>query len=305
MRRGIIGRRPIGAALTHSSAAAFGLALAWALILPNAALGGAYTVQQGDSIEVSVSGLPELRHRTNVQPDGAISVPLLGALKVEGMTPAELRLEVQNQLAGKVYRHYNNEGREVLTVVEPEEVSAEIVDFRPIYITGDVARPGQQSFRPQMTVRQALALAGGPDDLRSRASKHARDPAAVRGEYDIARLDMGRAIARIARLEAQLGGKSEMAPADLSTLGLPKEQVARMLQEEGDILTTTLADFHRERDFLKASVAQASDRIAVVERQQAQEEEGSRADSVELQRIVDLLSRGQEINPRVVDARRA
>ena len=52
-------------------------------------------------------------------------------------------------------------------------------------------------------------------------------------------------------------------------------------------------------------MTQAADRIAVVEKQRQQEEEGSRADTVELQRMVDLLSRGQEISPRVTEARRA
>jgi polysaccharide export outer membrane protein len=127
----------------------------------------------------------------------------------------------------------------------------------------------------------------------------------VKSEYDIARLDMARAMARIARLEAQLAGKSDMPPVDLTALGLPKARIAQMLREEADILATTLTDYQRERDFLKTSVAQASDRITVVEKQQTQEEEGSRADSVELQRMIELLSKGQEINPRVVDARRA
>ena len=66
-----------------------------------------------------------------------------------------------------------------------------------------------------------------------------------------------------------------------------------------------MADYQRERDFLKSSVDQADERIAVVEKQQAEEEQGSRADTLELKRLVELLSKGQETNPRVTDARRA
>ena len=66
-----------------------------------------------------------------------------------------------------------------------------------------------------------------------------------------------------------------------------------------------MADYQRERDFLKSTVDQADEKIAVVEKQQAEEEQGSRADTLELKRLVELLSKGQETNPRVTDARRA
>jgi polysaccharide export outer membrane protein len=39
-----------------------------------------------------------------------------------------------------------NDGRESLTVIQPEEVSAAIVAYRPVYVTGDVAKPGEQTF---------------------------------------------------------------------------------------------------------------------------------------------------------------
>ncbi len=66
-----------------------------------------------------------------------------------------------------------------------------------------------------------------------------------------------------------------------------------------------MADYQREHDFLKSTVDQADERIAVVDKQQAEEEQGSRADTLELKRLVELLSKGQETNPRVTDARRA
>jgi protein involved in polysaccharide export with SLBB domain len=108
---------------------------------------GAYKVQQGDTIEVAVAGIPELRQRTTVQADGAIAFPLVGAVAaVECLTPAELRSTVQTQRARKIYRLRANDGREILTVIQPEEVSAAIVAYRPIYVTGDVAKPGEQKF---------------------------------------------------------------------------------------------------------------------------------------------------------------
>jgi polysaccharide biosynthesis/export protein len=167
-----------------------------------------------------------------------------------------------------------------------------------------VAHPGEQVFRPEMTVRQAVALAGGPGWPRT-SEGYRRDYSAVRSEIDIARLEQAKTVARIARLGAQLSGRAEMPALDLAEFKLPREQADLLLKQEAQVLTTTMADYQREGAFLKASVAQTADRITVVEKQKTQEEDGSRADSVELQRMIDLLSRGQEINPRVTEARRA
>ena len=40
-------------------------------------------------------------------------------------------------------------------------MSAEIITYRPFYILGEVARPGQYDFAVGLTVEQAVAAAGG------------------------------------------------------------------------------------------------------------------------------------------------
>lgn len=266
---------------------------------------GTYTVQQGDTIEISVAGIPELRQQTTVQPDGAIALPLVGALAVDGLTPAELRTNVQAQLARKIYRLRGTDGREILTVIQPEEVSAAIVAYRPIYVTGDVAKPGEQTFRPEMTVRQALALAGGEESPQARLPKPSRDLSTLKSEYELALIDLAQAKAKIVRVTSELNGRSDLAGLEFSELPLPKERLVEIQNSETAILEARMADYQRERDFLKAAVDQSDDRISVVEKQQAEEEDGSRADTVELRRLLDLLSKGQETNPRITDARRA
>lgn len=273
-----------------------------ALISPACA---AYKVQQGDTIEIAVAGIPELRQRATVQPDGAIALPLAGALSVEGLTPAELRDQVQAQLARKIYRMRGTDGREILTVIQPEEVSASIVAYRPIYVTGDVIKPGEQTFWPEMTVRQALALAGGVEFLQGRLSKPSRDLSELTADYELALVGLAQATAKIARVTAELSGKRDLASVDFSDAPLPKERLDEIQKSEIAILQARMDAYERERDFLKAAIDEADDRIAVVQKQQAQEEEGSRADTVELRRLLELLSKGQETNPRVTDARRA
>jgi polysaccharide export outer membrane protein len=275
-----------------------GCLLAALLVTPAAA---EYRVQQGDTIEIEVAGIPELKQRSTVQPDGAMAFPLVGAIGVEGLTPEQLRSAVQTQLAKKIYRARTNDGREILTVIQSDEVSAAIVAYRPVYVTGDVAKPGEQTFLPGMTIRQTLALAGGIDI----GARFMRDPIVLRSDYGLALADFVTATAKIARITAELNGRAELAPLDFSDASLPSEGLAEIEKSESALLEARMGEYERERNFLKSSLDQSDERISVVQKQQAEEEEGTRADTAELKRLVDLLSKGQEINPRVTEARRA
>jgi polysaccharide export outer membrane protein len=275
-----------------------GCLLAAILVTPAAA---EYRVQQGDTIEIEIAGVPELKQRSTVQPDGAIAFPLVGAIGVEGLTPEQLRSAVQTQLAKKIYRARTNDGREILTVIQSDEVSAAIVAYRPVYVTGDVAKPGEQTFLPGMTIRQTLALAGGIDI----GARFMRDPIVLRSDYGLALADFVTATAKIARITAELNGRAKLAPLDFSDASLPSERLAEIEKSESALLEARMGEYERERTFLKSSLDQSDERISVVQKQQAEEEEGTRADTAELKRLVDLLSKGQEINPRVTEARRA
>ena len=198
-----------------------------------------------------------------------------------------------------------SDGREILTVIQPDEVSAAIVGYRPIYVTGDVAKPGEQTFVPEMTVRQALALAGGAELSQARFPRSSNDISSLMRDHELSLVELAQATAKIARVSAELNGQSELADLNFSDLPLPKAKLAEIKNTEAAILQARIADYHRERDFFNAAVDQSDERIAVVQKQQAEEEEGSRADTVELKRLLDLLSKGQETNPRVTEARRA
>ena len=265
---------------------------------------GAYTIQQGDTIEVAVVGLPELRQRFTVQTDGSIDLPLAGAVAVEGLTPAQLRRAIQNQLARKIYRLRTSEGREVLVVIQPDEISAAIVEYRPIYVSGEVAKPGELAFRPEMTVRQALALAGGAAALSTRFSTPL-EVSTLKGEYETILVDLAKAAVRVARVNAELNGQESLADIDNSDLRLPKASVAEIQGLESGILQARMADYRRQLDFLRGVVHASDERFAVLGKQEQEEEEGARADTAELQKLVGLLNRGAETSPRVNEARRA
>jgi polysaccharide export outer membrane protein len=78
---------------------------------------------------------------------GSITMPLIGAVTARGRTPAELSAAIAARLRnGYIRQPY---------------VAAEVEAYRPFFILGEVAAPGQYPFVPNMTVESAVAIAGG------------------------------------------------------------------------------------------------------------------------------------------------
>ena len=80
---------------------------------------------------------------------GQVSLPLIGDVSAAGSNLRELCQAISNGLKDK------------LGLVEAPSATAEIAEFRPFYIFGAVQRPGEYSYRPGLTIIQALSIAGG------------------------------------------------------------------------------------------------------------------------------------------------
>jgi len=123
------------------------LVLAW--MAP--ALGGGespeYRIGPGDKLNIIVFGQPDLSGEFVVDGSGRISLPLLGQLVARERTITELQAQITVAL-----------DRDFL--VNPR-VSIEVVNYRPFFILGQVNRPGSYPYIEGMTVRMAVALAGG------------------------------------------------------------------------------------------------------------------------------------------------
>ncbi len=106
-----------------------------------------YRIGPSDKIRVIVFGEPELSGEFSVNSGGEISLPLLGEIAVNGKTIEEVRRMVTEGLSSG----YVNDAR----------VAAEITTYRPFYILGEIADPGEYPYSAGMTVYKAVAAAGG------------------------------------------------------------------------------------------------------------------------------------------------
>jgi polysaccharide export outer membrane protein len=82
-------------------------------------------------------------------------MPLIGAIRAAGRTQAELGRDIANK--------YRSGG-----LLQDPKVTVAVVQFRPFYVLGEAASPGEYPFRSGLTVHAAVAMAGG---FTYRASK--------------------------------------------------------------------------------------------------------------------------------------
>ena len=113
-----------------------------------------YTLNTGDHVQVFVFEEPDLSVDAVLDDTGAISYPLLGELKVRGLTARELETKITEGLKGRF-------------LINPR-VNVSIKEYRPYFVRGEVGSPGSFPFKPGLTVEKAVSMAGG---FSSRASK--------------------------------------------------------------------------------------------------------------------------------------
>mgnify|MGYP003471843607 FL=1 len=107
-----------------------------------------YRLASGDVISIQVFGEEDLsREKIRLSDAGTISYPVLGEIRVLGITAGELEQFIADGLRGKY-------------LVNPK-VSVSIQEYRQFYVNGQVEKPGGYSYIPGLTVRKAISLAGG------------------------------------------------------------------------------------------------------------------------------------------------
>jgi polysaccharide export outer membrane protein len=263
-----------------------------------------YRVGIGDVIGISVSGAPDLRQNSRINLDGDIYVPLVGRVHAAGLSIPELRSRVRELLSTKVYRRVTFDGQEKETAIKPAEINLEIAEYKPVYLTGDVAKPGEMSYRPGLTVRQSIALAGGYDVMRIRMENPFLASADFKAEYEKLGADLLKRQAQMARLQAELSGSVESGRHRLSALPLHTPIGAQIVKREADQLAAEEADFNNEKAHLQALQQQIDVQSATLQKQYTEEQEGAKYDVENLQVLDELQQKKVISKPRYSEERR-
>ena len=119
---------------------------------------GSYIVGEADVLRINVWKQPEISQlNVVVRPDGMVSVPLVGEVKVSGMTPVQIEAALISEL-----KQYVNEPRVTVTVAE--------IGSKTVYVTGEVQHPGAYPLVGPVDVLQIIAKAGGVTPYAHRRS---------------------------------------------------------------------------------------------------------------------------------------
>jgi len=106
-----------------------------------------YTLGPGDQLNIKVVGAEDLTGDYPVTDSGTVSIPLIGDVKAAGLTRVQLEKEISQKLAQGYIRN--------------PRVNVAIAKYRPFYIYGEVAKPGEYPYASGMKVLNAIATAGG------------------------------------------------------------------------------------------------------------------------------------------------
>ena len=108
---------------------------------------GPYTLDSGDKLRIVVFGQDSISNNYTVDAQGAVTLPLIGAVTARGLTTLQLGNTVATRLKQGFIREPN--------------VAVEVETYRPFFVLGEVTFPGQYPYVPNMTAENAIAIAGG------------------------------------------------------------------------------------------------------------------------------------------------
>jgi polysaccharide biosynthesis/export protein len=126
-----------------------------------------YKLGGGDQVRIITFGVAQLSGEFTVDDQGKIALPLVGVLSAVNLTPEELGEKISARLKSK-------------NLLSDPSISVQVATYRPIFVLGEVNKPGLYPYQPGMPLLTAVAIAGG---FTYRAVEHyAADVRTVNGK---------------------------------------------------------------------------------------------------------------------------
>jgi polysaccharide export outer membrane protein len=106
-----------------------------------------YRLGPGDKLKMTVFGAEDLSGDFTVSDSGVVNMPLIGGVNAAGLGPDQFARAVEAKLRDGYMR-------------DPK-VAVQVATYRPVYIFGEVTKPGEYPYAAGMTLLNAIALGGG------------------------------------------------------------------------------------------------------------------------------------------------
>jgi polysaccharide export outer membrane protein len=166
-----------------------------------------YKLRSGDTVELNFVYVPEFNQTLTIQPDGFVTLRAVGDVRAGGLSVPELKQAVQQKYQA---------------IMREPDVSIEIKDFeKPFFLAqGEVHKPGKYDLRTDITLSEAVAVAGG----LSPSAKHSQVFLFRRGsseDIEVKEIDLKKVLQG-----KDLSGDVKIRPGDM--VFVPKSRISKI-----------------------------------------------------------------------------
>lgn len=252
-----------------------------------------YIVRADDKLKIKIFQYPELSGDYKVRANGTISIAPIGDIPVNGLSAKE----IANQISERFVR---------AGISNKPGTSVEVLETRPVYVLGDVQKPGEYQFRPGMTVLQLVSLSGGwlrfndPGLMRLD-----RDSITITGDMQNLVKRHYQLTARRARLNAELVMKSDIQfPPDLTIKAQNDASLRQLLDEERSLLNIRVDALRTQIDSVGQNRSLYEREIEAIKRQIQANKAQTASVERELVEVRSLVKRGLTTLSRLANLER-
>lgn len=204
--------------------------------------GNKYKLDIGDKLKIAIHGRQDLSDEYRINEQGLLRIPTMGSFAGAGSTTTKIEQVILRAVE--------------LAQQRKSDVTVEVVERRPVYVTGLVSKPGSYQFSPGMTVLHAVALAGGTGNM-SQSSFLPTEAMRERSRVQTSSEEIVHLLARQARLFVERDGKTEVtAPKQLINM-IGRQRAIELVRRQQLVLDKRLTWQARERENFQSAIEES------------------------------------------------
>jgi polysaccharide biosynthesis/export protein ExoF len=218
--------------------------------------GSDYIIRADDKLKIKIFQYPELSGEYTVSANGTISIAAIGEVSVNGFSTKEI--------ANRISERFVKAG-----LSDKPGTSVEVLQSRPIYVLGDVQKPGEYPFRPGVSVLQAVSFAGGWLRFNDPALMRVeRETITIKGELRNLVRRYYQLVAHRSRLNAELMMSRDVEfSSDLERQARNDGTLSQLLDEERSLLNIRVEAMKNQIESLEKARGLYEREIEAVSRQ--------------------------------------
>jgi protein involved in polysaccharide export with SLBB domain len=215
--------------------------------------------------------------------DGAVLLPIVGPVSAGDRTVTDVAKDIGRKL------------QQQAGLANPLQVSLQIAQYRPCYVLGSVEKPGEYAYRPNLTVLEAVSLAGGMYRAQDVAMQLERQQIEANGALSGLASERRMLQTERARLQAEADNAHKIAfPQDPDRTAAAVQSVQQTLFDSRETtLNMRLQSFDETKRLYASEIDTLKEKLRVL---------SSQADlnKQELDNIYDLMKKGLTTEPRKI-----